>query len=65
MLRPGRGVENHEAPRLQTVGQAPAIRQIRGKVENNADPKLMGRIQVSVPSVLGVGRLAWAMPCVP
>lgn len=25
----------------------------------------MGRIQVSVPAVLGDGRLSWAMPCVP
>ncbi len=37
----------------------------RGKVENNVDPNEQGRIQVSVPSVLGEGRLAWAMPCVP
>jgi len=25
----------------------------------------MGRIQVSVPAVLGEGRASWAMPCVP
>jgi len=25
----------------------------RGKVENNIDPQLMGRIQVSCPAVLG------------
>ena len=37
----------------------------RGKVENNVDPQLSGRIQVSVPAVLGSGRLSWAMPCVP
>jgi uncharacterized protein involved in type VI secretion and phage assembly len=37
----------------------------RGKVENNIDPQLMGRIQVSVPAVLGKGRMSWAMPCVP
>lgn len=37
----------------------------RGKVENNVDPLQMGRIQVSVPAVLGDGRLSWAMPCVP
>lgn len=37
----------------------------RGKVENNVDPQQMGRIQVSVPVVLGDGRLSWAMPCVP
>ena len=25
----------------------------------------LGRIQVSVPAVLGEGRMSWAMPCVP
>jgi hypothetical protein len=37
----------------------------RGKVANNLDPMQQGRIQVTVPSVLGDGKLAWAMPCVP
>jgi uncharacterized protein involved in type VI secretion and phage assembly len=37
----------------------------RGKVENNLDPLQMGRVQVSVPAVLGEGSLSWAMPCVP
>ncbi len=37
----------------------------RGKVESNTDPNQMGRIQVSVPSVLGQGQLSWAMPCSP
>jgi Type VI secretion system/phage-baseplate injector OB domain len=37
----------------------------RGKVENNIDPMQMGRVQVSVPAVLGEGTLSWAMPCVP
>jgi Type VI secretion system/phage-baseplate injector OB domain len=37
----------------------------RGKVENNIDPMQQGRVQVSVPAVLGEGRLSWAMPCVP
>lgn len=37
----------------------------RGQVENNVDPQQQGRVQVSVPSVLGDGRLSWAMPCVP
>lgn len=37
----------------------------RGTVVNNVDPKGMGRIQVSVPLVLGQGRMSWAMPCVP
>lgn len=37
----------------------------RGTVVNNTDPLQQGRIQVSVPSVLGDGQLSWAMPCVP
>ena len=37
----------------------------RGKVESNVDPKQLGRVQVSVPAVLGDGRLSWAMPCSP
>jgi hypothetical protein len=37
----------------------------RGKVENNVDPMQMGRVQVSVPAVLGDGRMSWAMPCAP
>ena len=37
----------------------------RGQVQNNIDPQMMGRIQVSVPAVLGDGSLSWAMPCAP
>lgn len=37
----------------------------RGRVEDNIDPLLMGRVQVSVPAVLGAGTLSWAMPCTP
>jgi hypothetical protein len=37
----------------------------RGKVANNIDPMMLGRIQVRVPSVLGEGSLSWATPCVP
>lgn len=37
----------------------------RGKVVNNIDPQKQGRLQVSVPAVLGTGKLSWAMPCVP
>lgn len=36
----------------------------RGLVVNNVDPNAKGRIQVSVPAVLGE-LTAWAMPCVP
>jgi len=37
----------------------------RGKVESNVDPLQMGRVQVSVPAVLGDGRSSWALPCAP
>lgn len=34
----------------------------RGVVMNTGDPMAMGRLQVSVPSMLA-GTTAWAMPC--
>lgn len=37
----------------------------RGKVVNNLDPMQLGRVQVSVPAVLGQGQMSWAMPCAP
>lgn len=37
----------------------------RGKVEQNLDPMLLGRVQVSCPAVLGTGTLSWALPCAP
>lgn len=37
----------------------------RGMVEDNKDPHKRGRVQVSVPTVLGDSTLSWAMPCVP
>ena len=43
----------------------PYFGKYRGKVVNNIDPMQSGRIQVSVPSVLGEGRMSWAMPCAP
>jgi hypothetical protein len=36
----------------------------RGKVADNVDPLHLGRLQVSVPSVLGEG-VVWALPCAP
>jgi hypothetical protein len=36
----------------------------RGKVANNIDPMMLGRVQVTVPAVLGDGNLSWALPCV-
>ncbi|MDP8993234.1 MAG: phage baseplate assembly protein V [Actinomycetota bacterium] len=44
---------------------SPFFGKHRGKVENNIDPLQQGRVQVSVPAVLGDGRLSWATPCVP
>ncbi|MEU8460386.1 phage baseplate assembly protein V [Streptomyces sp. NPDC029003] len=39
--------------------------KFRGKVVNNVDPQARGRVQVSVPAVLGDGKLGWAEACVP
>ncbi len=39
--------------------------KFRGVVINNVDPMQMGRIQVQVPDVQGLGVSSWAMPCVP
>ena len=36
----------------------------RGKVRNNVDPLMLGRLIVSVPAVAEIP-LSWAMPCVP
>jgi hypothetical protein len=37
----------------------------RGTVANNVDPMSRGRVQVSVPAILGDGQLSWAEACVP
>ena len=37
----------------------------RGRVDNNIDPMLLGRILVTVPDVGGLTPLSWAMPAVP
>lgn len=46
-------------------GHARFYGKYRGTVQNNVDPMLMGRLLVSVPSVLGSAGTGWAMPCVP
>jgi len=43
----------------------PFFGKYRGKVENPIDLQGLGRIQVSVPDVLGDGTMAWAWPCLP
>lgn len=37
----------------------------RGTVTNNIDPLMIGRIQASVPDVLGSQDSGWALPCAP
>ncbi|MGH2538025.1 MAG: phage baseplate assembly protein V [Candidatus Promineifilaceae bacterium] len=37
----------------------------RGIVIQNVDPMQTGRVQVSVPAVLGAATQPWAMPCAP
>ena len=37
----------------------------RGQVVDTIDPLELGRLKVTVPSVLGEGVHSWAMPCVP
>lgn len=39
--------------------------KFRGKVVANVDPRHIGRVQVTVPAVLGDGTLSWALPCSP
>jgi hypothetical protein len=43
----------------------PRYGKYRGKVENNVDVEMLGRVQVSVPAVLGDCTLPWALPCAP
>ncbi|MCC2672367.1 MAG: hypothetical protein K0Q72_4839 [Armatimonadetes bacterium] len=43
----------------------PYYGKYRGKVEQNIDPMNQGRVQVNVATILGEGKLSWAMPCVP
>jgi hypothetical protein len=50
---------------VTAAGRREYFGKYRGKVENNIDPTMMGRVQVSVPAVLGDGSLSWAMPCSP
>lgn len=37
----------------------------RGVVANNLDPLMIGRVQATVPDVLGEQVSGWAMPCAP
>ena len=39
--------------------------KFRGEVANNIDPSGLGRVQLSVPDILGDSALSWAMPCMP
>ncbi len=37
----------------------------RGNVVSNVDPLGLGRLRISVPSILGDTTMSWARPCVP
>jgi hypothetical protein len=37
--------------------------KFRGVVTNNRDPKALGRLRDSVPSVVNRDELGWAIPC--
>lgn len=50
---------------MSTEGTTKFYGKYRGTVSNNIDPLKMGRIQVTVPDVLGSTPSSWAMPCVP
>jgi hypothetical protein len=54
-----RGLNSADANMTQFFGK------YRGTVTNNIDPMQQGRIQVSVPAVLGDEQLSWAMPSTP
>lgn len=41
------------------------IGKYRGRVENNVDPQQRARLQISSPTALGAGVLAWADACLP
>jgi hypothetical protein len=47
------------------MSAGPYFGKYRGKVVNNVDPKMIGRILASVPDVGGSTPLSWAMPCLP
>jgi hypothetical protein len=49
----------------EAVAMKKLFGKYRGRVEDNADPQGLGRVEVSSPAALGAGARAWALPCVP
>jgi hypothetical protein len=47
------------------VGSKKLYGKYRGIVTDNKDPESLGRIRVSVPSIVDRDELGWAVPCVP
>jgi hypothetical protein len=43
----------------------PFYGKYRGKVSNNADPLMQGRIRANIPDILGDKESGWALPCAP
>jgi uncharacterized protein involved in type VI secretion and phage assembly len=50
---------------LEAVAMKKLFGKYRGRVEDNADPQSLGRVQVTSPAALGSSGRAWAMPCLP
>lgn len=57
-------MENQDAQQLLSWVRGHFFGKYRGVVKDNADSANVGRLKVTVPSVLGTLEL-WAMPCVP
>jgi hypothetical protein len=52
-------------PASLTRSRGPFVGKFRGRVVNNADPLFQGRLQATVPDVLGVAASGWALPSAP
>ncbi len=50
---------------MSPVATQKFLGKYRGKVLNNIDPEMQGRIQVTVSDVGGLLPSTWALPCVP
>ena len=49
----------------ETTPSAKHYGKYRGTVTNNADPMAIGRLQATVPEVLGTTQSGWSLPCLP
>ena len=49
----------------KNLSQRSAFGKYRGFVSDNADPDKLGRVKLTVPSLLGAQVTGWALPCLP